>query len=190
LFGQPTGAQAAPAPASGFGAFCSVPAHGDWQAGPPPNPIATRSTAPVPVATDGLFGTPTAPVTNLYRGGAGGGGASEFGGGSSSSAFGVSRGIFGAFAPAVEAAPSAPAPQPEDEGLSGFEEITGPRPFSEPMTVIIKSPLSVSYAVEGESTIPSDGIAHQVSVAVLSFDSKVTHVCCPKIEPRVYLQVS
>jgi len=39
----------------------------------------------------------------------------------------------------------------------------------------------------GQSTIPSDGVAHQVSVAVLSFDSKVTHVCCPKIEAGVYV---
>jgi hypothetical protein len=135
-------------------------------------------------APGGVFGTSQAPATNIF------GGASQltgFGGGSSG--FGGSTGLFGSSAPPTEVAHSAAAPQPEDDGISAFEEITGPGPFSEPTTVVTESPLSVSYAVEGESTIPSDGVAHQVSVAVLSFESKVTHVCCPKIEARVYLQV-
>ncbi|KDQ59016.1 hypothetical protein JAAARDRAFT_206003, partial [Jaapia argillacea MUCL 33604] len=36
--------------------------------------------------------------------------------------------------------------------------------------------------------IPSDGEAHQVSVAVLAFDAKVTHVTIPRISAVAYLQ--
>ena len=72
---------------------------------------------------------------------------------------------------------------------SSFEEIAIPSAFAEPTTVITETPLAISYSVEGESTIPSDGVAHQVSVAVLPFDAKISHVTIPRIEPRVYLQV-
>ncbi|KIM77452.1 hypothetical protein PILCRDRAFT_12084 [Piloderma croceum F 1598] len=150
-----------PAPAAGFGAF-----------GAPP-------------ASSGLFG-----VTPASAGGALFGGApysNAFGGGSTSGgAFGGSS--FGASIPPTAAVHAAVLSQPEDDTLSSFEEITSPGPFSEPTTIVTESPLSATYAVEGESTIPSDGVAHQVSIAVLSFESKVTHVCCPKIEARVYLQ--
>jgi hypothetical protein len=110
-------------------------------------------------------------------------GSSPFG----SSLFGssVPTGFSGAGLPSTVEAPA--ASQPDEDAFSNFEEITIPTP--EPTTVVTESPLSVSYTVEGESTIPSDGLAHQVSVAVLSFESKVTYVCCPKIEARVYLQV-
>ena len=98
---------------------------------------------------------------------------------------------FGSAAPTLPALPPpAPAPlAPQDDGFSSFEEVTAPGALSEPTTIVTESPLSVSYGVEGESTIPSDGVPHQVSVAILAFDSKVTHICCPKIDPRVYLQV-
>jgi hypothetical protein len=86
------------------------------------------------------------------------------------------------------ALPAAAQTTAADDVISTFEEITCPT-SSEPTTVVTESPLSVSYAVEGESTIPSDGVAHQVSIAVLTFESEVTHVCCPKIEARAYLQV-
>lgn len=75
-----------------------------------------------------------------------------------------------------------------EEEEESFEEVV--TPSSEPTTIVTESPLSISYAVEGQSTIPSDGVAHQVPVAILTFDSKVTYVCCPKIDARVYLQVS
>jgi hypothetical protein len=70
-----------------------------------------------------------------------------------------------------------------------FEEVVVPGPFSEPTTIVRESPLATSYSVEGKSTIPSDGEAHQVSVAVLPFEAKVMHVAVPRIEPLVYLQV-
>jgi hypothetical protein len=170
-FGQPQqqqqqqqslfGQLAPPAPAAGFGAF-----------GVPSTPSGLFGVTPAS-AGGALFGV--APHSNAFGGGTTSGGA-----------FGSSS--FGASIPTA-AVHAAVVPQPEDDTASSFEEITSPGPFSEPTTIVTESPLSATYAVEGESTIPSDGIAHQVSIAVLSFESKVTHVCCPKIEARVYLQV-
>lgn len=161
-------------------------------------PAAASSAGPTfgaaPSAASGLFGSQSAPAPPP---------APQLFGQPQQNA----AGIFGAPAvassagPAFGAAPSgasgffgsqsapAPPPAPQDDSFSSFEEVTVPGPLSEPTTIVTESPLSVSYGVEGESTIPSDGVAHQVSVAVLAFDSKVTHVCCPKIDPRVYLQV-
>lgn len=100
-------------------------------------------------------------------------------------------GGFGAVQPAVSYAGfGSSAPEPQEEEDEVFEEVINPSSPFEPTTVVTESPLSVSYSVEGASTIPSDGIAHQVSIAVLTFESNVTHVCSPRIEPRVYLQVS
>jgi hypothetical protein len=176
-FGQPN---ATPAAATGFGLFGSAP--------PPAVGGGGGGLFGAPASTGGLFGSASSP-SSAFGGGTTSSGA--FGGGTTSSGtFGGSGGLFGASASPAEGTHAAPAPPPEDDGFSTFEEITEPGPFSEPTTVVTESPLSVSYAVEGKSTIPSDGVPHQVPVAVLSFDSKVTHVCCPKIEARVYLQVS
>lgn len=104
--------------------------------------------------------------------------------------------VFGAPAPQKSAfgSPSTPTPPPQNSESnvaeeSGFEEIAIPGPFSEPTTVVSETPLAISYAVEGKSTVPTDGIAHQVSVAVLPFAAKVSHVVIPRVDPRVYLQV-
>ncbi|THH08575.1 hypothetical protein EW146_g8944 [Bondarzewia mesenterica] len=60
--------------------------------------------------------------------------------------------------------------------------------FSEPKTVVMESPLSVSYRVEGESSIPSDGEVHKVSVAELQFEAQVMHVAVPRVKAVAYLQ--
>lgn len=56
-------------------------------------------------------------------------------------------------------------------------------------TVINESPLSHSYTVDGRSSIPSDGVAHKVSVAELKFEAKVMHVAVPRVRAQAYLQV-
>lgn len=141
----------------------------------------------VPSNTGSLFGSSTGATGSAFGAfGAAPSGGGLFGGGGG--------GLFGTSTAAAPAAapppPPAPAPSvPQDDNFSSFEEVTAPGALSEPTTIVTESPLSVSYSVEGESTIPSDGVPHQVSVAILAFDSKVTHVCCPKIDARVYLQV-
>lgn len=56
--------------------------------------------------------------------------------------------------------------------------------------IVTKSSVSLVYAVKGLISIPSDGLPHQVSVARLPFEAKISHVSVPWIEPDVYLRCS
>ena len=58
-----------------------------------------------------------------------------------------------------------------------------------PRGVISKSPLSVTYTVEGKTTIPTDGQSHKVLVASLPLEAIVTHVTTPRKSTAAYLQV-
>ena len=62
--------------------------------------------------------------------------------------------------------------------------------LSAPRGVVSKSPLSVTYAVEGKTTIPTDGQSHKVLVANLPLEATVTHVTTPRKSTVAYLQVS
>lgn len=62
--------------------------------------------------------------------------------------------------------------------------------FSAPRGIISKSPLSVTYTVEGKTTIPTDGQSHKVLVASLPLEAIVTHVTTPRKSTVAYLQVS
>jgi hypothetical protein len=68
----------------------------------------------------------------------------------------------------------------EDEDL-GFA--------SEPATVVSESPLSRTYRVAGNSTIPSDGREHQVLIAVLPFEAQLSYVALPRARTVAYMQV-
>lgn len=57
-----------------------------------------------------------------------------------------------------------------------------------PRGVINKSPLSVTYTVEGKTTIPTDGQSHKVLVASLPLEATVTHVTTPRKSTVAYLQ--
>ncbi|KAI0264596.1 hypothetical protein BC834DRAFT_826093 [Gloeopeniophorella convolvens] len=61
-------------------------------------------------------------------------------------------------------------------------------PFAEPTSVVRESSLAATYHVEGASGIPSDGVPHKVSVAVLPFDATIAHVAVPKAQPAAYLE--
>jgi hypothetical protein len=157
---------------------------------PPPPPPGVGGFGAFQNTSSGLFGTAQPqPASNVF-----GVAQPQNTGFGSSAPQPVTRGLFGS-AP-VQASNStfgsAPPAEPvthveEDEDT--FEDVVVEGPFSEATTVVSESPLAIAYAVEGKSTIPSDGVAHQVSVAVLSFESKVTHVTIPRIQPQVYLQV-
>jgi len=62
--------------------------------------------------------------------------------------------------------------------------------LSAPRGVVSKSPLSVTYTVEGKTTIPTDGQSHKVLVANLLLEAAVTHVTTPRKSTVAYLQVS
>ncbi|KAJ6489052.1 hypothetical protein C8R45DRAFT_901974 [Mycena sanguinolenta] len=72
--------------------------------------------------------------------------------------------------------------------IEDFEDIDVPNAMTGPMTIVTETPLAISYAVEGATTVPSDGTVHQVSIAVLPFEAKISHICSPRVDPRVYLQ--
>lgn len=98
-----------------------------------------------------------------------------------------SFGLFGGGGAAPSGPPPASAHPASDD--QDFEDISTPVPITEPQTVVTETPVAISYSVHGKTTIPSDGIEHQVSVAVLPFEASVSYVAIPRIEPRVYLQV-
>ncbi|KAF5379823.1 hypothetical protein D9615_005794 [Tricholomella constricta] len=126
---------------------------------------------PTQMAATGVFGSSnTAPSSfsaafpQSYPGGA--------------SAFGVSASV---------SHQMPPPPNPSFAAEEMFEEIAAPDPTTEPTTFVNETPVAISFSITGESTIPSDGIDHQVSVAVLPLEAKVSYVTIPRIEPRVYL---
>ncbi|KAH9477517.1 Protein F37C4.5 [Psilocybe cubensis] len=69
-----------------------------------------------------------------------------------------------------------------------FEEIGGIGAITERTTVVSETPIAISFSVYGESTIPSDGVEHQVSVAIPLFEATISYLCIPRINPRVFLQ--
>ncbi|KAF8266027.1 hypothetical protein EI94DRAFT_1587080 [Lactarius quietus] len=74
--------------------------------------------------------------------------------------------------------------QAVDADNSADEE---PMPIVEPTTVVHESPLALTYRVEGPSRVPSDGVSHQLAVAVLPFSATLQHVAVPKARPVAYL---
>jgi uncharacterized protein (TIGR02231 family) len=73
-----------------------------------------------------------------------------------------------------------------DDAEASVDELT--TAIGEPTSVVHESPLALTYHVEGASGVPSDGVPHQVSIAVLPFEAKVLHVTVPKVRPVAYLQ--
>jgi hypothetical protein len=59
---------------------------------------------------------------------------------------------------------------------------------SDSSVIVMKSPVSVVYAVKGLTSIPSDSLPHQVSVSKLPFDAKISHTTVPWVGPNVYLR--
>jgi uncharacterized protein (TIGR02231 family) len=76
----------------------------------------------------------------------------------------------------------------EEEDAIADEEQTNV--IGEPTSVVHESPLSLTYHVEGASGVPSDGVPHQVTIAVLPFEAKIQHVTVPKVRPVAYLQAT
>jgi hypothetical protein len=71
--------------------------------------------------------------------------------------------------------------------IGSTRRVTG---LAAPRGVVSKSPLSVTYTVEGKTTIPTDGQSHKVLVASLPLEATVTHVTTPRKSTVAYLQVS
>ena len=111
----------------------------------------------------------------------------------SSSGSGASSPLAGP--PRCAAPPSGPPPQlgpisaqRQYIEFDGAEELT--TAIGEPISVVRKSPLALTYHVEGASGVPSDNVPHQVSIAVLPFEATTQHVTVPKVQPVAYLQAT
>ena len=46
----------------------------------------------------------------------------------------------------------------------------------------------MAYRVEGAVSLPSDGTAHKVAVALLRFDAALTYVCVPRRTPAAFIE--
>ncbi|KAH8984947.1 hypothetical protein EDB92DRAFT_2070710, partial [Lactarius akahatsu] len=103
------------------------------------------------------------------------------------------RGRFGFAAPPQEPEPQ-PVPAPADDGWQAVcVDLTlsdEPAPIAEPTAVVHESPLALTYHVEGASRVPSDGVPHQLAVAVLPFSATLQHVAVPKARPVAYLHAT
>lgn len=88
----------------------------------------------------------------------------------------------------IEPIPKVPPPVPPTRGFAARGPLPTAPPILEPRGVISKSPLSVTYAVEGKTTIPTDGQSHKVLVASLPLEAAVTHVTTPRKSTVAYLQ--
>ncbi|KAI0042807.1 hypothetical protein FA95DRAFT_1563923 [Auriscalpium vulgare] len=92
---------------------------------------------------------------------------------------------------AITEASEVAASEEEEEDWDGAEDDFTPAPFTLPAAAIVKeSILSVTYSVDGASSVASDSTAHQVSVAHLTFESVVTYVAVPKAKAVTYLQAN
>jgi hypothetical protein len=76
----------------------------------------------------------------------------------------------------------------EEEDAIADEEQTNV--IGEQTSLVHESQLALTYHVEGASGAPSDGVPHQVTIAVLPFEAKIQHVTVPKVRPVAYLQAT
>ncbi|TFK87177.1 hypothetical protein K466DRAFT_663212 [Polyporus arcularius HHB13444] len=60
--------------------------------------------------------------------------------------------------------------------------------ISGPPTSVNRSPLSLAYRVDGLVTLPSDGVAHKVSIAALDFSAELKYVCVPRKSTSAFIQ--
>jgi hypothetical protein len=58
------------------------------------------------------------------------------------------------------------------------------------LAVSSKGNISATFTVPGTITIPSDGVAHNVTIVELSLDSTMSWVSVPKVDAKTHLNVS
>ncbi|PPQ76385.1 hypothetical protein CVT24_007939 [Panaeolus cyanescens] len=146
-------------------------------------------------SSTGLFGSSANTTTSggsLFGGGGAPSSGGLFGSSANTATFGggpfgggvVPQAVIGGHT-SLPPVPESTHPLPDED----FEEVEDPAAtITEPKTIVSETPIAIAYSVHGESTIPSDGIQHQVSIAVLPFQSKISYITIPRITPRVFLQ--
>ncbi|KAH9059614.1 hypothetical protein EDB87DRAFT_1735645 [Lactarius vividus] len=100
-----------------------------------------------------------------------------------------SGGLFGFAAPPQEPEPQAFVDdwwQTVDTDTINNEQTL----IAEPTAVVHESSLALTYRIEGASRVPSDGVPHQLSFAVLPFSATLQHIVVPKARPVAYLHAT
>ena len=57
-------------------------------------------------------------------------------------------------------------------------------------TILDGNPLALAYHIQGDATIPSDGLAHRVAIATLSLEAELKYVCVPKMNKSAFIEAS
>ena len=58
------------------------------------------------------------------------------------------------------------------------------------MNVSSSGNITATFSVPGFMSVPSDDVAHNVTIAKLELDAKMTWVAVPKVDTKVHLNVS
>ncbi|KAI0750057.1 hypothetical protein C8Q80DRAFT_1165901 [Daedaleopsis nitida] len=112
----------------------------------------------------------------------------------------------------LKISPILPVHARQDAAISGFSALFGaanPAQFSAPPnteedfdmvqiaetapvnhTVVARNPLALAYRVDGLATVPSDGIAHKVTLARLEFSAKLQYVCVPRKTAAAFIEAT
>ncbi len=84
---------------------------------------------------------------------------------------------------------AAPPPASEEEFDIAESEAGEEAGFELPEgSVLDKNPLSLAYRVEGRVSLPSDGVAHKVSITVLAFSAALKYVCVPRKTSAAFIE--
>jgi hypothetical protein len=58
------------------------------------------------------------------------------------------------------------------------------------LAVASKGSINATFRVPGATSLPSDGNAHNVTIAQLDLDAEMSWIAVPKIDPKTHLKVS
>ena len=79
-----------------------------------------------------------------------------------------------------------PAPEPVREELVQW----GADAPGSAATVLDGNPLALAYHIQGNATIPSDGLAHRLAITTLALEAELKYVCVPKMNKSVFIEAS
>ena len=85
--------------------------------------------------------------------------------------------------PEVYPAYRGPAPVPAQAPPDGWIPTHG-------AAVSDHNPFAIAYRVEGDVTLASDGLAHRIAIAALTFDAELQYVCVPRLNTAVFIEAS
>ncbi|RPD69923.1 hypothetical protein L226DRAFT_515152 [Lentinus tigrinus ALCF2SS1-7] len=57
-------------------------------------------------------------------------------------------------------------------------------------TAVDRNPLVLSYRVDSALSLPSDGLAHKITIAILDFSATLKYVCVPRKGPSAFIEAS